>query len=204
MFPCDAPEHQPMRWSYTKIDGNKRFGNGLCDVVLLQFTHGQPKESVGHSPNLIPKEGLPFDFKANQSVSSHPWLCLKDGPDGVLSFLQTCEITGVVGPHEEVKPSAKIFVIRFDPEFQGFQTVAIGSVECHAGIEILLNLLDRQQRDVWVQSIVNSTNHFSGREGLPKRAFQIHDAAVDTDMHTGIGSAREDQQLFIFRTCQPL
>ena len=77
------------------------------------------------------------------------------------SFLQPCEITGVIGSHEEVKPSAKIFVIRFNPEFHGFQAVAVGSVECHAGVEICFNLLYGQKStDVWVQSIVNGSNHF--------------------------------------------
>ena len=203
-LPSDSPQDQPLRGSHAKIHGDHRVFNRLLDVVFLQFTNGKSEKGIGHASHLIPKEGLPSDLKANQSISVHPRFGLKHGSHWVFALFETGKVSRVVGADEEVKPTAEVLFLWLYPEFHRLQPVSVRAMQGHSRVKRGFNLLNGEKGNVSVQAVVHGAYHFPRREGLPQRPVQINDAAVDPYMHAGIGSTGEHEKLFFFGSSEPL
>ena len=91
-FPRNAPQNQPLWRRHAKIDSDFWLLNGFDDLALREFAEGKAKQRIGCSSDLIPKKGFTLYLETYQTLTVKPWFGLKNGPQGVLAFLQALSL----------------------------------------------------------------------------------------------------------------
>ena len=100
VIPSYPPEDQPPSRGHSEIHRFHGTVNRRFDVPLVEFTHGEPEQGVGHTTDLIPEKRLPFYLKTHQAVAVHPGLGVKNRSHRVFAFFETCKVSCIVGAHE--------------------------------------------------------------------------------------------------------